>query len=241
MTVKLMEQREQSQACLGYAESRQRKTEGLLIVFDFDGTLGDTRRNIVVTMQDVMRELGLPMQDESTCAATIGLPLRRCYATMFPDLTEYELDRCAESHRVHFNENLKKITPVPFPHVRETLELLKAKERTLAIASSRTSVSLHDLLGRMDMGTFFSCIVGAEDVIHAKPEAEPVLKILSKTGFIADETLVVGDMDVDILMGRNAGARTCGVTYGNGSRAELDAAGADYIIDSMEQIMEIVG
>ena len=47
-----------------------------LIIFDFDGTLGDTRRNIVVTMQDVMKELNLPLQDEHVCASTIGLPLK---------------------------------------------------------------------------------------------------------------------------------------------------------------------
>ena len=57
-----------------------------LIIFDFDGTLGDTRRNIVVTMQDVMKELSLPLQDEDVCASTIGLPLKGCYAKMFPQL-----------------------------------------------------------------------------------------------------------------------------------------------------------
>jgi len=46
----------------------------------------------------------------------------------------------------------------------------------------------------------------------------------------------VGDMNVDILMGRNAGAKTCGVTYGNGTREELEEAGADYIVDSMTDI-----
>ena len=50
-----------------------------LIIFDFDGTLGDTRRNIVVTVQDVMKELNLPLQDEHVCASTIGLPLKGCY------------------------------------------------------------------------------------------------------------------------------------------------------------------
>ena len=58
--------------------------------------------------------------------------------------------------------------------------------------------------------------------------------------FNAGETLVVGDMAVDILMGTNAGAKTCGVTWGNGSREELENAGATFIIDRMEEILEIV-
>ena len=64
-------------------------------------------------------------------------------------------------------------------------------------------------------------LVGADDVEKAKPNLEPVLQTLSSLGFKASETLVVGDMDVDILMGKNAGAKTCGVTYGNGTKREL--------------------
>ena len=220
------------------------------IIFDFDGTLGDTRRNIVVTMQDVMRELNLPLQDEHVCASTIGLPLKGCYAQMFPQLNADELDRCAEVHRRCFTENLKKITPMPFPQVKETLEVLRNHGICLAIASSRTSESLRDLLGRMGIDSLFSCIIGAQDIVHAKPDAEPVLKILDILGFMADETLVVGDMDVDILMGANAGTKTCGVTWGNGTREalgsaalhrkELNEAGADFIIDRMEELIDIL-
>ena len=68
---------------------------------------------------------------------------------------------------------------------------------------------------------------------------EPVLKTLAAMHFDASETLVVGDMAVDILMGANAGARTCGVTWGNGSREELKDAGANFIIDKMEELIEI--
>lgn len=50
-----------------------------LIIFDFDGTLGDTRHNIVLTMQQTMVELHLPVADEAACAATIGLPLEDCW------------------------------------------------------------------------------------------------------------------------------------------------------------------
>ena len=57
--------------------------------------------------------------------------------------------------------------------------------------------------------------------------------------YAASETLVVGDMAVDILMGANAGTKTCGVTWGNGTREDLKEAGADFIIDRMEELIEI--
>ena len=92
----------------------------------------------------------------------------------------------------------------------------------------------------MEIADYISYLVGADDVLKAKPNPEPVLKTLTATGFDASQTLVVGDMNVDILMGLNAGAKTCGVTYGNGSKRELEDAGANYIIDNIDELTEIV-
>ena len=82
-------------------------------------------------------------------------------------------------------------------------------------------------------------MIGADDVKEAKPQPEPVLKTLAALKFEANETSVVGDMAVDILMGANAGTKTCGVTWGNGSRRELQESGADYIIECMDELVDI--
>jgi phosphoglycolate phosphatase-like HAD superfamily hydrolase len=93
----------------------------------------------------------------------------------------------------------------------------------------------------MGVAEYFSYVIGADSVTHAKPNPEPVLKTLSDLGFRPEEALVVGDMPVDILMGKGAGAATCGVTYGNASREALTAAGADFIIDEFSQLKAILG
>ena len=211
-----------------------------LIIFDFDGTLGNTRRNIVTTMQMTINELQLPYRSEDECASTIGLPLAGCFKTMFPDLEESFISRCAETYRRIFNENLLTIKPEAFPGVVATLSALKERGYTLTIASSRSLNSLKELTYDMGIADYISYILGADDVKEAKPKPEPVLKTLADMHFNAGETLVVGDMAVDILMGTNAGAKTCGVTWGNGSREELENAGATFIIDRMEEILEIV-
>ena len=211
-----------------------------LIIFDFDGTLGDTRRNIVTTMQMTINELQLPYRSEDECASTIGLPLAGCFKTMFPDLQESFLLRCAETYRRIFNDNLLTIKPKAFPGVVATMSALKERGYTLTIASSRSRNSLKELTHDMGIADYISYILGADDVKEAKPKPEPVLKTLADMHFNAGETLVVGDMAVDILMGANAGAKTCGVTWGNGSREELENAGATFIIDRMEEILEIV-
>jgi len=207
-----------------------------LIIFDFDGTLGDTRRNIVTTMQMTIEELQLPGRSESECAATIGLPLAGCFAALYPDRPQSETLRCAETYRRIFNENLQRMQPQPFPMVRETLALLRQQGYTLTIASSRAHASLVNLTRDMGIDGYLSCLIGADDVMHAKPDAEPVLRTLSTVGADASHTLVVGDMAVDILMGLQAGTKTCGVTWGNSTRSELEAAGAHYIIDYIEDL-----
>jgi len=212
-----------------------------LIIFDFDGTLGDTRRNIVTTMQMTIAELHLPNRSEEECAATIGLPLAECFRTLFPDIHDEFISRCAETYRRFFNENLKTIQPEAFPGVVETLSVLHQEGFTLTIASSRSHNSLTELTRNMGIADYISYLLGADDVKEAKPKPEPVLKTLAEMHFEAGETLVVGDMAVDILMGANAGAKTCGVTWGNGSREELEKAQATYIIDKMEDILEKVG
>jgi len=83
-------------------------------------------------------------------------------------------------------------------------------------------------------------IVGADDVQHHKPHPEPVQKILSALQVRPDEALVVGDASYDILMGRNAGCRTCGVTYGNQGAAELREAGADCLVGDFAELLDVV-
>ena len=75
---------------------------------------------------------------------------------------------------------------------------------------------------------------------EAKPKPEPVLKTLSDMHYDAGETIVVGDMAVDIQMGVNAGTKTCGVTWGNGTRDELENVGANFIIDRIEDLIKFV-
>ncbi len=211
-----------------------------LIIFDFDGTLGDTRRTIVTTMQMTIKELQLLGRSDDECAATIGLPLIGCFKAMFPDLQAEQIKQCADTYRRIFNENQRIIKPQAFPHVVEILSALKEQGFTLTIASSRSHASLSELTKDMGIADSISYLIGADDVKRAKPEPEPVLNTLSAMNYDASETLVVGDMAVDILMGANAGAKTCGVTWGNGTREELEQAGADFIIDRIENLLVVI-
>ena len=210
-----------------------------LIILDFDGTLADTRGLIVMTMQQTIQELGLEPRTDDQCAAMIGLPLKQAFTDLIP-MTDAMGDLCVDTYRKIFKENNTNYTAPAFPNVLETLRLLSDKGFTLTIASSRSHWSLMEFVESMNLQEVMSYILGGDDVTQAKPNPEPVLKTLEKFGCTPDEAIVIGDTWYDIEMGRRAGVRTCGVTYGNGSREELLNAGADFLIDDFGELKSII-
>ena len=120
------------------------------------------------------------------------------------------------------------------------LSRLRAAGIGLAIASSRSSFTLAPLLRDMGLDGTFDVIVCGDGVKHPKPAPDAVLEVLRRMDVPAAEALVVGDMPVDIEMGRAAGVRTCGVLWGNATREQLAAAGADFIAASMEDIVAML-
>ena len=211
-----------------------------LVILDFDGTLGDTRANIVLTMSQTLARKGYPVASEEEIASTIGLPLEEGFRQLIPGIPEDEVISCALTYRDIFEANRKLLVPKLFPGVAETLASLASEGYVLTVASSRSSRSLKGFLSDMDIDGYISYVLGADNVSKAKPNPEPVLKTLSDLGFAPEDTIVVGDMPVDIIMGKGAGAKTCGVTYGNSCREDLAAAGADMIIDSFPELVGVL-
>lgn len=211
-----------------------------LIILDFDGTLADTREIIVRTNQEVQRRMGYPVTDEAGIMATVGYVLEECILIMYPSLPREQLPAWTAMYREVFDSLKGKIIPKLFPHVKETLEALSERGFTITVASSRGTASLKDFLRDMGIAPFINYVLGADDVKLPKPNPEPVLKTLRELGFDASQALVVGDMPVDIQMGKTAGAMTCGVSFGNSSKDALLESGAHFVIDDFSELIPLV-
>ncbi len=208
------------------------------LFFDFDGTIADTTQGIIRCTQATLRELGLPASTPERIQATIGLPLRQCFA-LGTDTPEAQLDEAVAVYRRLFGEIA---TPciVLYEGVAETLGLLYREGYRLSIATSRRGASLRMLLDRLGIGRFFVELATTEDVVHPKPAPDMVLLLLERLGARAEESLVIGDTVFDLQMGRGAGCRTCGVSYGNQTRSELASAAPDRIIDSFSALPDVL-
>lgn len=209
-----------------------------LLILDFDGTMADTASVIVETMSSVIEELNLPTRTSEAIRTTIGIPLEKVPDILFPGKCDGAL--FAATYRRIFTDTDAVHRAGPFPTVIETLHKLKEMGVIITVASSRNRPSIQEYLRCFKAEETISLILGANDVAKCKPEPDPVLMTLDHFGLQKEDALVVGDMTFDILMGRAAGCKTVGVSYGNGTVAELKAAGADYIIESFDHLAEII-
>ena len=211
-----------------------------LVIFDFDGTLADTKENIILTFQMTMKELGVEIKSRQECAATIGLTLEDAFKVLYPGMAAEKYILLRDTYRRIFKENRKILVPGLFPEVMETLEELRRRGYLMSIASSRLSPSLQSFLEDMKIAHLFEYAIGGDNVEHPKPAPDAVLQILRHYNLSAEEAFVVGDMPFDINMATNAGVKSCGVTWGNADAAQLKESGANYVIDKMSQLLEIL-
>ena len=222
------------------------------IIFDFDGTIGDSQSLIVKTLQDTMRARKLEVKSDEACAKTIGLRLDEAFISLFGMSAEEGME-CAATYREIFLDNKKTMIVQPFPHVIETLRELHRRGYILGMASSRNHCSLDGYVKQMQLEDIFSSIVAGDDVEHVKPAPDMVFMALgemkgmknpvtsAESGDVEDlldEVLVVGDMTFDVDMAHNAGCKACAVTYGNGTREQL--ASAEFIIDDFAELLGLV-
>lgn len=206
-----------------------------LVILDFDGTIADTQSLITTTMMQTIEALGLESRTREECARMIGLPLKETFTRLIP-MSDEMGDQCEATYRRLFDCNNTEGAVTLYPKVRETIEHLHDEGIAVSIASSRERKSLDRYVDVFGLRPFIDLVIGADNVCHAKPHPEPVLLTLRHFGVDSSETLVVGDTAYDIEMGRRAGCRTCGVSYGNGSVEELQNAGADYIIERFDML-----
>ncbi|MCR5352114.1 MAG: HAD family hydrolase [Bacteroidales bacterium] len=208
------------------------------LIFDFDGTLADTSLGIVRCTQATLAEMGLPASTPERIRSTIGLPLDACFARGTDTPPARIQEACDTYRRLFFDVAVPCMTL--FPGVKETLTLLRSHGLQLAIATSRRGASLHLLLDRLGVTEDFVTVAATDNVKHPKPAPDLALLVLEKMGAEAAQSVVIGDTIFDLQMGSAAGCHTCGVTWGNQDREQLQTVSPDWIIDRIQDLPDIL-
>jgi phosphoglycolate phosphatase-like HAD superfamily hydrolase len=205
------------------------------ILFDVDGTLADTDDAYIERVHDRLGPVrGLfPGRNArpflrwalttaiSPANTLMGIPDILGVDTHLVNATNWVSDRFGQDAPSHF---------VLMPGVLAMLARLKRRHR-LGVVTARSERATRAFLQKFDMGPFFDVVAHAQSARYTKPHADPIIWCAQSLGITSDACLMVGDTAVDIHCGRSAGAQTIGVLCGFGSRAELERAGADLVLE----------
>lgn len=211
-----------------------------LIVFDVDGTLVDSQHLILEAMHVAFEFLGETLPPRETALSVVGLSLPEAMANLLPHLPPEETERVAARYREHFLSRRLEGTPEAvaplYPGARAALERLSsAPDTLLGVATGKARRGLDHLLDAHALQHHFVTLQTA-DGHPSKPHPSMLLSALEEAGVEADRAAMVGDTEFDVAMGRAAGMRTVGVTWGYHPTARLEAAGADVIIRDFAEL-----
>jgi len=208
-----------------------------LLVFDLDGTLIDSMKDLALSVNATREWVGLPRLPDETIASYVGqgVPtlIRRALANgAAGEVTEEAVQEATAFFLDYYRAHMLDHTAV-YDGVREALEELK--DRKLAVLTNKPVAFSRAILAGLKLADHFAFVYGGNSFEQKKPDPVGVIKLMSDTGALPRETVMVGDSDTDVLTGRNAGVWTCGVTYGLGSYT-LERAAPDVLVGDLREL-----
>jgi phosphoglycolate phosphatase len=204
-----------------------------LVIFDLDGTLVDSEKDLALSVNAMRDRLGMAALTHELIASYVGqgvtvLVRRALGAEATDEAVEKGMAIFLNYYRLHMLDNTTM-----YPGVREMLEELR--EKKLAVLTNKPVNFSREMLRRLGLAGLFSFVYGGNSFAQKKPDPVGVRRLMSDTGVRAQETLMVGDSDTDVLTGRNAGVWTCGVTYGFGAHTLKDTP-PDLILEDLRDL-----
>ena len=207
------------------------------ILFDLDGTLTDPKEGITKSVQYALADFGIDEKNLDKLEVFIGPPLKESFIEFY-DFNEQDALKAVDKYRERFVvtgifEN--KI----YKGIPELLKELHERGCKISIASSKPTVLVERILDYFDIAKYFDYVVGSEmDGRRTKKEevVEEALRQMVPQNVDRRNVAMIGDRKFDIEGARAFGLTGIAVSYGYAPEGELEAAGADYIVDSVEEL-----
>jgi phosphoglycolate phosphatase len=212
--------------------------DGGVVLFDLDGVLVDSRGPITGCINRALATNGFPEREPSDLYGYIGPPLLTAFAEILgAPVTAAAVSDCVATYRELYAEASLTETEVT-PGIADALAALRDEGRRLAVATSKPRPFAEPLLEVLGMRAYFDVVAGPELDASAEDKTTTVGAALSALGVNggARAGAMVGDRSFDMLAARAHGLRAVGVGWGIGSRAELEAAGAERFVTSPAEL-----
>lgn len=212
-----------------------------LVIFDLDGTLIDSKQDLVVSVNAMRQAMGLGLLPEEVIASYVGRGvatlIRRALSNGATDEVSEEAVSRATKFFLDYYWIHKLDHTVAYEGVSEALEDLRG--RKLAVLTNKPVVFSRAILADLGLAAHFCFIYGGNSFAAKKPDPAGVIQLMTDTGSTAAQTMIVGDSDTDVLTGRNAGVWTCGVTYGLAPQT-LESAPPDVVLGDLRELPRLL-
>jgi phosphoglycolate phosphatase len=208
------------------------------VIFDVDGTLLDSKRDIAAAQLYVLKQFGLHHYTPEDIYPHIGKTNREIYEFFLPTQFHSRIPEAHEMYLSYYRPRALDTTRL-FPGVIETLEKLYLQGIRLAVATTKSTMTTNRVIEHFCINQFFHQLQGT-DGTPSKPDPFILNKIISEQAWQSEESMMVGDTDKDIEAGKNAGMRSCGVTYGAFTRPQMEKCKPDFIIDVITELPNLL-
>lgn len=213
-----------------------------LVVFDFDGTLADTWRDLAAALNRTLAEDGLPTFEGPEVKRWVGHGVLPLIARAVPDADPARLERLRTSFFSHYAAGCLATTRL-YDGIEACLDACAGAD--LAVASNKPATFLVPMVERLGIARHFAAVLGGDSLPMRKPDPrviEAVVERVRSRDRRADDAIwMIGDSAVDIETGRAAGARTIGCAWGLRGRDELRAAACEFLIEHPREIPALLG
>lgn len=211
-------------------------------IFDLDGTLTDTLDSMTFSVNETMKEIGRPGITQEQCRQFVGNGAKVLIEEALRSGGDKDLNRFDEAFAAYgriFDKNCTYRVK-PYDGVPELLKELKSRGVKLGVLSNKPDRQAVHVVEEIFGETIFDAVHGQRDGVPRKPDPSAALSMAGEFGTDVTETLYIGDSEVDAATGRAASMDTVLVSWGFRSRQVLEQAGAEWIVDSAEEILNIV-
>lgn len=207
------------------------------ILFDLDGTLLDTTELIVTSFLHTLAEHGPLPYGEKEVLEALGEPLYEQMKRFGGEERAKAMVQTYRRHNVAHHDDYVKA----FPGVNQVLERLRQEGCTLGVVSNKHRITVEMGLRLCGLDKWMATVVCQGEANRDKPSPDPILLAMDRVGAEPATTLMVGDSRYDLLAARDAGIASAGVAWSAHGAKSLLAYDPDYLLDSMEDLYEIVG
>lgn len=208
------------------------------ILFDLDGTITDSKTGIINSVLYSLSKFNIKVQDITSLESFLGPPLSYSYENFY-NFSKEDATLAIEYYREYFSTK-GKFENTPYSGIKEVLAKLKAKNKKLIIATSKPTFFTKQILEHFKLTDYFDFIVGSNLDGTLSLKEEVISYAIEKFNIAREAAIMIGDRVFDIEGAKKNNIASIGVLYGYGSFDEINKAHPDYIVNTVDELLDIL-